>query len=116
MWMVVKFMAKQDLKDPNKRIWALGTLAELYLLKPLTVPVDKFDEIRLEALSKANEYIAELASCSFSFPIESTIRQLDRYIHWWPHLLESKGADQLKEMAMEVRKNLPDLEECLKIN
>lgn len=109
IWVVVKFMAKQDLKEPSKRIWALGTLAELYLLKPLTLPPDKFAETRLKAMTKATEYIIELANSEYSFPVESTIRQLERYINWWPQLIGSPTADQLKEMAAEIRSKLPSL-------
>jgi hypothetical protein len=82
IWTVLNFMAQQDRKDTKKSVWALATLIELYLLKPLIVPLEKSPDIRNESLVKATKYIDELVKTETSFPIESTIRQLDRYIHW----------------------------------
>ncbi len=109
-WFVVKFMAEQDLKNSATRIWALGTLAELYMLQPLTVSKENFDSVKASALTQAIEYVKELVIAGESFPIESTARQFDRYINWWPEMFKTTAVTKLKEMATEVRTHLPDLE------
>ena len=110
VWFVVKFMAETDLKNADTRIWALGTLAEMYLLQPLTVAKEQFDTIKASAMEKATAYLQELVKAGESFPIESTARQIDRYIHWWPEMFSSNGVSKLKEMAMLLRSHLPEVE------
>ena len=102
-------MAEQHLEDPSKRIWALGTLAELYLLEPLTVPEEQFDSVKSEATKAAIKMVQELLDSDEAFAIESTTRQFERYIQWWPEVQCTAGAKRLKAMATEIRNYLPQL-------
>ena len=104
---VISFMAERDVREAKKevdKIWAWGTLAELYLLQPLTVPIDQQKKVNEEAMLKANEYLSEIKKSGQDFQIESTTRQLDRYINWWPIMLPSAQMEQLKNCAVELRK------------
>ena len=104
---VISFMAERDVREAKKevdKIWAWGTLAELYLLQPLTVPIDQQKKINEEAMLKANEYLSEIKKSNQDFQIESTTRQLDRYINWWPVMLPSAQMEQLKNWAVELKK------------
>ena len=64
-------------KDSGAKIWALGSKAELYLLAPHIQAAKKVEEIskcfrELRVLTKGND-----------FPIDSTLRQFNRYLNWW---------------------------------
>jgi hypothetical protein len=66
---------------PGDVIWALGSLAELYLLAPLagqSLPAAAAKEAlaRMKALVLAQPRVD-------TFPLESTARQLRRYGDWW---------------------------------
>ena len=61
-------------------VWALGSLAELYLLAPLAGQGARLDD--------AGRQLDELARRMYQagpdrFPVQSTKRQLERYVHWW---------------------------------
>ncbi len=108
-------------KDPMTRLWAWGTLIELYLLKPLSVPAEEFEEEKEECLSKA-EVLAEKmgkAPVDFAFDprapkeeirfaLSSTLRQIDRYIWWWPVMYRETFKPEIKEMAEAIKKILKD--------
>jgi len=109
-WTVIHFATEQDLQKPKERIWALGSMAELYLLKVLTVPSDQFDARQPEAMREARKHLHDLDDAGDDFAKESTARQLDRYINWWPDAFPTKSTQRLKEMAMELRAILPPLD------
>jgi hypothetical protein len=88
---------------------------ELYLLKPLTVPADKLDAEAESSLKIAKDYAHNIATANskfindlrikkdeITFARQSTIRQLNRYILWWPFLYPSAQLAKLKEMAAEL--------------
>ncbi|MCO8272809.1 CHAT domain-containing protein [Actinoplanes sp. TRM 88003] len=56
-------------------VYAPGSLAELYLLAPLAgLP---------PALDQAERHLVELAGLAGPVPVDSTRRQLTRYVRWW---------------------------------
>lgn len=120
LWAFTKILAEDDAKeskDPITRIWAWGTLAELYLLYPLTLAAGSFyldKEIEFSK-GKAIDFIDKIAKAKISFaayPLikeediifsqESTFRQFDRYISWWPAMIRSSSMDLLKEIAIDL--------------
>jgi hypothetical protein len=126
IWTVAKVFAEDDLKQSGEdvdKIWACGSLAELYLLKPLTLFDNQpgFDKEKLSAMEKAKEYIdiianAKSASSAKSpkiqeqivFALESTHLQFERYINWWPMMLKEHSSSiiLLKKTAMELLERL----------
>lgn len=116
IWTIIRYMAEKDElmpKYPEDKDWAWGTLAELYLLQPLTVPADQLAATIAVAKEKAKGYISKMAASSPNAVKDSTARQLERYIHWWPVMLPGTYRKELKEMAVEIRKGLPSLEELM---
>ena len=78
-------MAAADIDSENGRpgevIWALGSLAELYLLAPLAeqrLPADATKH----ALSRMKALVLAQPGGD-TFPLESTARQFRRYVGWW---------------------------------
>ncbi|MBO0932535.1 CHAT domain-containing protein [Fibrella aquatilis] len=107
-WCVVLFAAEQDLQNSTDeaRTWALGTLVELYLLQPFTKPTTDWVTSKQTALDKACRYVDELAQSGQPFAIESTARQLNRYVKWWANTYPSALTAQLSEMATQLLKRL----------
>jgi CHAT domain-containing protein len=68
-------------KEPEKVIWALGSLAELHLLAPLAGQVAPADAAQ-KALKDMKTLVKEQGG-SDTFPLESTERQFRRYVDWW---------------------------------
>ena len=62
-------------------IWAMGSLLELYLLAPLAGQNQHSSEAK-EAWAQMKQAVAALKQPD-PFPIESTERQLRRYVGWW---------------------------------
>lgn len=116
-WFITKLMAERDEKKPkteDDRIWAWGTLAELYLLQPLTGN----DAVTGEGSPPANEaknYMGKLAAADKKYNEAkiSTARQFDRYNNWWPSVFPETYPAKLKEAALEIRNLLPPLSELL---
>jgi hypothetical protein len=111
-WIVTRYAASQDLKGKEDkckedRVWALGTLAELYILQPLTVGDDQFETCRAESIKKALQYLNELFDIGNDFAKESTAKQLQRYITWWPKAFPTERLERLKEIAAELQNSLP---------
>jgi hypothetical protein len=109
IWYVIKYMAEKDsinAKAEKDRNWAFGTLAELYMLKPLTVTANKFDEELKSAMPVAKEYLRNIAATNFTDVKESTAAQLQRYITWWPKVIKSVVMQQLKSMATSLHEEL----------
>jgi hypothetical protein len=117
-WYTVKTMAEQEdqkAKREEDRIWSWGTLAELHMLYPLVEAGKVPGEELTSSLELATEYIRQMAGAGKAFDSakESTARQLDRYINWWPELYAGKYPSILKERASRLRELLPSLEELL---
>jgi hypothetical protein len=120
LWYVISDMAERDERKARKEqreadeIWAWGTQAELYLLQPMTKDDPTEAEIK-ESITKAGEYIQKMAAADAKYKgaKESTARQLERYMHWWPEIYLSAYPAWLKEGAAKVRNILPSLEELL---
>lgn len=124
IWTITRILAEDDTKetkDPMSRIWGWGTLAELYLLSPLRLPADQpdIDQEIVSAKASASKYIENISKAEISFidntlikkeeilfAKESTFRQLERYISWWPAMLHSSSISVLKNMANELIKGL----------
>ncbi len=116
IWIVAKVFAEEDMdqsEDAVRKVWAWGSLAELYLLKPFKNP--DFNKGKRLAMKEALNYITLVANAKSSFPTagpklqdeiafarESTHRQFERYIVWWPVMKKSAATSQLKEMATEL--------------
>jgi CHAT domain len=66
---------------PKDAIWALGSLAELYLLAPLAGQRPPAGSAK-EALTEMKARVVTEAGGN-RFPIESTERQFRRYVDWW---------------------------------
>jgi hypothetical protein len=93
-------------------VWALGSLAELYLLAPLAGQGSRLDD--------AGRQLDELAGRVHRarlkpFPVQSTKRQLERYVQWWtkengyfggsPDLAGEAG--RLREVLSRASKRMP---------
>ncbi len=111
LWYVAKFMAERDKNASEKqedRIWALGTLSELYLLKPLLCPGETSEKEINDSLATAKEYISSLNALDsvYSYVRETTARQFKRYIQWWPALSAATYPAMLKSNAEEILNEL----------
>ncbi len=77
-WHTAVLAAKLDLNQSKDKVWALGSLAELYLIAPAAgMPDRSSDSAALIEQMKA------LVTGADRFPLESTRRQLMRYVLWW---------------------------------
>jgi hypothetical protein len=76
-WHAAAVSAGIDRKRPDE-VWALGSLAELYLLAPAAGLPDQ--------IAKSIEVLEEMkrrVGSGNRFPLESTARQFRRYVQWW---------------------------------
>jgi len=82
-WYAAVTAAKIDQRNakPSAVIWALGSLIELYLLAPLARQSPPVDSAR-NALAEMKALVREQPGGD-TFPLESTERQLRRYVQWW---------------------------------
>ena len=104
LWQVAQLAAERSFgsADGDSQIWALGSLAELCLLEPLTVEAAEFDATSRVATDRGQTYLQLLRQLapSGSFVFESTARQLERHISWWK-------TDRRIEAAEALRRVLP---------
>lgn len=110
-WCIARFAAEKDYEQAtgDDKIWSLGTLAELFLLKPLTLPAHEMEEDVPKSIEKAGAYLREMNNSGFDFAKESTARQLDRYITWWPVAFPSSTTSRLKGVVGDLRSRLTSL-------
>lgn len=106
IWTIIKFMANRDMKSAKgtqNELWAWGTFAELYLVKPLMVQDVHFNTEMTEALKMAKECIDKIKVPGSKDVIDSTSKQIERYISWWPVMYPATFRKELKEMAIELK-------------
>ena len=123
IWGLIKVLTQDTIdkkaEDPLACIWAWGTMMELYLLKPFTYPAGELDKQIPAALEKAKSYAGNLSKAGSTFIAgkrtmkqdiiyirESTIRQVERYISWWPEMYPDTFRKELKEMATAILNEL----------
>jgi hypothetical protein len=82
-WYSAVLAAKLDSENPKveNQIWAWGSLAELYLLAPAVGMGDQTEK-GLAAIQEMKSRVQSSANGN-RFPLESTLRQFRRYMHWW---------------------------------
>ncbi len=121
VWTHVKILAVNDEQsdDTMTKIWAWGTLTELYLLRPLTKDPADFEKTATEALTRAKEYAGKIRDADTTFidkkalrdtilyAQQTTRKQVDRYISWWPVMMPGTGTEAIKKLAIELIKVLP---------
>jgi hypothetical protein len=115
MWHVARYIAELDLENTGmKRFWAIGTLAELFLLQPLIKIAFTEDDINSSS-EQAKKYIASMSEFDNSFNgyRESMVRQLERYMAWWPAVYAKTFPSYLTASAREMRELLPSMETLL---
>ena len=106
---LLKYMAQSDEENAGSeldKIWAWGTLAELYMLKPLTKPGNILKEEIGLSIAIAKDYLHKIAATDskYNSAKESTARQLERYIPWWPNLPALRFPTWLKDTARDAGK------------
>ncbi|NQZ06623.1 MAG: CHAT domain-containing protein [Algicola sp.] len=99
-WDIAVMAAEADIKRNKGEIWAHGSLFELYLLKILVndgvVSTAKNDQVNsviakqiTDSRNKARSHLRALVKQATQnmkyFAIESTRRQVRRYLDWWLH-------------------------------
>jgi beta-lactamase superfamily II metal-dependent hydrolase len=83
LWRAALDAASRALKDPADRIWAVGTMIEVELWRPVFDTGEPLDDGA--SARAATDFIDELIKVADSepFPLKSTVRQLRRYRDWW---------------------------------
>ena len=123
-WRVAKIAATRALQEPSDRVWAYATLIEVELWRPvLGMSREATNEARKkcqdEATERAKGYLRELIEeAKFDkFPLQSTVRQLRRYIDWWgqagyvsPEMIER--VNQLLAVVGQDRLEAKDAEQA----
>lgn len=105
---VVAAEVDREKPDPREVIWALGSLAELYLLAPLagqSLPVDSAKGALAEM-----KVLVQAQLGGDTFPLESTKRQFQRYIEWWTS--PNGFFPDTSDLAAEARKLVQELDAC----
>jgi hypothetical protein len=114
-WHIVKYMAEREERrasNETDKMWAWGTLAELYMLQPLIAPDHPAEQQIESSIALSIGYIEKMADArqEFNSVKESTARQFERYIEWWPLLFSEVYPTWLKNAATRIRSKLPALE------
>jgi uncharacterized protein YunC (DUF1805 family) len=83
LWHAAVTAAQIDRRRPTPMdvIWALGSLLELYLLAPLAGQNPHTEEAKA-VWAEMRQAVAAMDQPD-AFPLESTQRQLRRYVSWW---------------------------------
>jgi len=93
---------------PGERVWAHGSLTELWLLRLASLGLAEAERgAAIEAAEEHAAKIVELSPGKTSFPVASTRRQLRRYRDWWSQAklvatLGKKGDDRERHWAAEL--------------
>ncbi|HKI00724.1 MAG TPA: CHAT domain-containing protein [Thermoanaerobaculia bacterium] len=121
-WEAAKLSADRyrDHSDPEQRAWAHASLAELWLIRLGETSLDEAarEKLHQHAVHHAEE-LGRFYPGDDEFPVKSTRRQFERYVHWWGHpdfekALETRGAKRLapwsdKFGVIETAKHLVEL-------
>lgn len=108
LWVYIQFITERKqqkavaAKEKKEELWACGTLAELYLLKPYTGTKEAFEALAADSLLKCKEYLSLIGASKEDEIMDSTRRQFDRYVSWWPEIYGKNYPQMLKEMATEA--------------
>lgn len=102
---MTQFMAEKTERESNgkNKAWAWGTLVEFYLLQPIT-GTDVSAGTENGAWQTAKEYVSKILKSQLSDQsklevIDSTSRQLERYMTWWPEQYTGSFPAALETMA-----------------
>lgn len=102
-WHATKEAAEAD--DRHKpNVWAPGTLAELYLLAPLAGQGDQLEEARAQLRDLVRRADSDGGD---RFPVDSTRRQLQRYVRWWTR--DNGYFGDSPDLAAQARQLLTEL-------
>jgi hypothetical protein len=101
-----KAEAKKKISDSMDKLWVWGTLIELYLIKPFTLKAELRESEIKNSLVDAMKYAGQMKKSGNAEVIDSTARQLDRYISWWPEMFQNAFMNELKEMATAIKDEL----------
>lgn len=80
LWTIAMVSARMDDQAQKGEVWPLGSVAELQLLR---VGASRDDSVTGDdAVATAQEFVARLPDTD-CFEVESTARQIRRYVTWW---------------------------------
>ena len=95
LWLRARASAHADLyaQDLRNQVWAMGSLWELWMLRPLTDPSPP-DHFWTTAENRATEHLDDLKRWSTQDSVfrDASERQLKRYIEWWGKAPEISSA------------------------
>jgi hypothetical protein len=81
LWQAAVAAAEIDCSTPRQAIWSLGSLAEAYLLASAAGQAPGIGAAR-QALAEMKALV-QAQPVGDAFALESTARQLRRYVQWW---------------------------------
>lgn len=96
----------KEISESVEKLWTWGTLLELHLIKPFTVDPELIDDEMITSLAQGIKFAEWIRISGNGEIIDSTARQLDRYISWWPQIFSGAYMQRLKKMATEIRNQL----------
>lgn len=101
-WTVARIAAELDTdsSDQETRAWGHASLAELYLLELLWNP----RAVPGHAIEHAQD-LWRLTGAG-TFPVASTLRQLERYLGWGPASRNKKFADTVRKLAEALKRDV----------
>ena len=102
-WHAALQAASNDAGKENE-VWAYGSLAELHLL----APTENREKAIREAADALRILTVRARKFGNSFPVESTLRQFQRYARWWteengyPLSLQTGSMEQLQQLLVAL--------------
>lgn len=111
-WIVGRIAAELDLEaeEAERRAWAVASLTELYLLElllPHAISVERVrSENRADSVELALEHASNLlrVTDAGSFVIDSTTRQLQRYLDWGSATKSKRFADAVGKVLDALKR------------
>lgn len=112
LWDIAVLAAQTDINNHSDEIWAHGSLLELYLLDAIYRQPNEEDEnvepAESESGKTAIKHLQQLKTLAtaaiYDFAIESTKRQLQRYIDWWLDKDFQLQLPELQRLTTDKRK------------
>ena len=104
-WETAKLCADYccDHTEMEERAWAHGSLAELWLVRLADATLSAGERTQFcEHAVREAETLSRLYPGIDEFPVKSTRRQFERYVHWWGHadfadMLASRGVERSED-------------------